>query len=136
MNMKSTISYGVLLAMLFVFNISKAQEIHTHANSASINNEANSINGWGGNLPTTSESNDFYSGSYSIKFEAPNNGWYRGEYIFPTTPGEQYLISIYAKSSSPSGPGFYWDGFNEYQSVDIGTEWTEYSFGSILGCQQ
>lgn len=125
--MGNVASFVIIWTMFFVVNFSNAQEIHTQANAASIDNESNSITGWGGNLLTTSESNDFYSGSHSIKFEAPTNGWYRGEYIFSTTPGEQYEISIYAKSSSSTGPGFYWDGFNETSSISIGTNWTEYT---------
>ncbi len=125
--MKKIISFGVLVAIFLVFDFSNAQEIHTQANAASINNEVNSTDGWEGNTINTSVFEEEYWGDFSIKIEAPNDGWYRGEYIFTTTPGEQYQIAIYAKSNSPTGPGFYWDGFDEYSSIDIGTNWTEYT---------
>ena len=73
--MKNTISLGLVLALFFAFTFSNAQELHTHSNAASINNEANSVSGWGGSALRSSDSNEIYSGNYSIKIEASSSGW-------------------------------------------------------------
>lgn len=107
-----------------------AQQLHTHSNAASIDNEANSLSGWGGSATESSVGTESYSGSYSIKIESPNNGWNYTAYSFATTPNEQYVVSLYAKSASSSNPGIYWGGGGvvENQSVPItSTGWTLYS---------
>ncbi|WP_420603228.1 fibronectin type III domain-containing protein [Flagellimonas sp.] len=117
----------LVLKLCFVSNFSNAQELHTQANAASINNEANAATGWGGNTTNTSVTNEVYSGSYCIKVEAPSNGWYRAEYNFDTTPGQQYVIKLYAKSDSPNTPEVHWNGLDEDGYIPITTEWAEYS---------
>lgn len=105
-----------------------AQELHTHSNAASINNEANSFTGWAGNATESSTSLESFSGSYSLKLEAPSNGWYYSSYTFPTTANEEYLITFYAKSASNEDPRVYWSGGTENTAILItNSNWTQYS---------
>lgn len=95
----------ILIFSLFVVRISYAQEMHTYSNAASIGNESNSLTGWTtGNITGVVESNEVYDGNYSIKFEAPGNGWYYGKYELLATQGQSYLITLTAKSTSTENP--------------------------------
>ncbi len=118
----------LLLACLFT-GIGKAQELHTHSNAASISNEANSTTGWGGSATRTVSTTETYSGSYSIKLEAPNTGWNYAGYSFSTTASQEYLITIYAKSDTTDDPRIYYTGdlvsTSSTQITD--TNWALYS---------
>lgn len=125
---KLSMVHFFVLFVLFGTATLVAQQLHTHSNAASINNEADSFSGWGGSATESSVSSEAYSGSYSIKLESPNNGWNYAGYSFSTTPDEQYVVSLYAKSASSSNPGIYWGGVVENQSVPItSTSWTLYT---------
>lgn len=102
--------YFFVLFALFGMIRLVAQQLHTHSNAVSIDNEANSLSGWGGSATESSVGTESYSGGYSIKIESPNNGWNYTAYSFATTPNEQYVVSLYAKSASSSNPGIYWGG--------------------------
>ena len=118
------------MVVICPFNVgsSYAQELHTHSNAVSIANEANSTSGWGGSASRSSVTEEFYSGSYSIKLETPSNGWNYAGYVYSTTPNEQYLVKIYAKSFSANNPRIYLTGAVQNQTIDItSTNWTEYS---------
>nr|WP_299381211.1 fibronectin type III domain-containing protein [Allomuricauda sp.] len=120
--------YAVTLFVIFGITDLSSQELHTHSNAASINNEADSTAGWGGSATESTTSTDAFAGTYSIKFEAPSNGWYYSGYSFNSTQDEQYTIQIYAKSDSPEDPGIYWSGVVENQSTPItSNNWTLYT---------
>jgi len=123
--------------LLFIFLICtvplQAQELYTQSNAAHPTNESNATTGWvaaNGGTTVTSDATEAYSGTHSIKIEATSDGWRRASYTFNTKIGAQYSISIYAKSASTEGPGFYqWTGFGDFQSQGItSTDWTEYTF--------
>nr|WP_297915000.1 fibronectin type III domain-containing protein [uncultured Allomuricauda sp.] len=126
--MKNPFSLVLFMATLLTCPATYAQELHTHSNAASINNESNSTTGWGGSATITAVNNEFYSGSYSLKLEAPSDSWnYRG-YGYSTTPNEQYLVKVYAKSVSSNNPRIYLTGAVQNQTISItSTNWTEYS---------
>ena len=128
--MKKTFSLGLAMALFFVGNFLNAQEIHTQTNAASINNEANSTDGWTGSTVNTVVTDQVFSGNYAIKLQAATDGWARAEYTFTTIPGEKYKITIHAKSGTPVRQGFYqWDGFTDFVAVDnIVQEWTKYTW--------
>lgn len=112
------------------------QELHTHSNAASIDNESNSTSGWtnpGANI--TSDSTDPFHGSYAIKIEATStaDNDRRIEYPFTTTVGEVYNISVWIKTGSQSvDPAFAsWEGVSGFANPTIitsGTAWTQYTF--------
>ncbi|WP_420602825.1 fibronectin type III domain-containing protein [Flagellimonas sp.] len=128
--MKNLSLFGLVWALFFVCSFLNAQEIHTQANAASINNEANATDGWTGSTVNTVVTDQVFSGSYAIKLEAATDGWARAEYTFTTIPGEKYKITIHAKSGTPVRQGFYqWDGFTDFVAVDnIVQEWTKYTW--------
>ncbi|MGX1931132.1 fibronectin type III domain-containing protein [Flagellimonas sp. 2504JD4-2] len=129
-DMKNTFSLGLVLALFFVCNTANSQELHTHSNAASIANEANSVSGWGGSASRSSVNTDAYAGTYSIRIESTNGGWNYSSYSFPTTAGEQYVVSFYAKSASTTNPALYWAGGGvvENQKIQITSSgWAQYS---------
>ena len=112
----------------------QGQELYV-SNAASSVNETNSTTGWlavGGASSTiiTSDSNESYVGSYSLKIEAVNGSYSRGHYSFDTEIGKDYAITIHAKSTSPDNPGFYlWEGFSNFNFLSVtSANWTKYTF--------
>ncbi|MEX0272868.1 MAG: hypothetical protein AB3N16_00650, partial [Flavobacteriaceae bacterium] len=110
-----------------------AQQLHTHNNAASIDNEANSTQGWTklGGTALTVETSDVHHGQYALKIEASYDGAKRGIYSFPTTSGVQYRIILYAKKLG-GNPGFWqWQGFSDFdggRAFDVSNDWEEYEF--------
>jgi hypothetical protein len=112
-----------------------SQELYIESNAASINNEVNSTDGWGGNSSISSVSTDAYSGNYSIKVEAVSDGWARGEYGLDLVVGDEYEVIIYAKktANSPNPSLTNWSGFNfngKAQSI-TSIDWQEYKFNVV-----
>ncbi|MEX0313449.1 MAG: hypothetical protein AB3N18_04670, partial [Allomuricauda sp.] len=127
--MKNILSAGLVLALFFISDLSSAQELYTDSNAANINNEADSTTGWDGGYATVSSiSTESYSGSHSIKIEAPSDGYFFKSFDFATVQDEQYVVTLYAKSSSPTIPGIYWNGITDFQEIPItGNDWTQYT---------
>ena len=127
--MKKTFSLPISLLLFFCFYVLQAQELHTESNATSITNESNSLDGWTyGNAIGTVETTDAFHGNYAIKFEAQSDGWQRGTYRFNTTQGQQYLITLAAKSSSPTNPEINISGTVEpsYTRI-VSSNWSSYS---------
>ncbi len=127
--MKKTFSLSISVLLFFCFYALRAQELHTESNATSITNEANSLEGWTyGNAIGTVETTDAFHGNYAIKFEAQSDGWQRGTYRFNTTQGQQYLITLAAKSSSPTNPEINISGTVEpsYTRI-VSSNWSSYS---------
>ncbi|MEO9511829.1 MAG: hypothetical protein ABJN84_04260 [Flavobacteriaceae bacterium] len=122
-----------ILPLLYVqFGLANinSQELHSYSNAASITSETHSFSGWRRSATESSISTKTFSGSYSIKFEVPSNGWFYSGYSFNSTQNEQYTVQIFGKSQSTESPGIYWSGVIESQSTPItiaSTNWTLYS---------
>ncbi|MBJ7881341.1 fibronectin type III domain-containing protein, partial [Gelidibacter salicanalis] len=112
----------------------EAQNLHSHANAASINNEANSVSGWTGDAVISSDASNVYQGSYALKAASTSNDGRTIDYSFTAQIGQQYTIRIWAKegeqvSSSPSPAFAVWSGLNGFETTPIqGTSWNEYVF--------
>ncbi|RTE53813.1 hypothetical protein EHW67_07715 [Arenibacter aquaticus] len=110
-----------------------AQNLHTQANAASIDNEANTVTGWTTNnraIATSSAVNPF-AGSFSISVALNGStGGYAG-YTFTAVVGEVYDISIWAREGNLSfRPAFAnWSGFSNFSTTAItGSNWTQYTW--------
>jgi len=110
-----------------------AQNLHTQANAASIDNEANSVTGWTTNsraIATSSAVNTF-AGSFSISVALNGStGGYAG-YTFTAVVGEVYDISIWAREGNLSfQPAFAnWSGLANFSTTAItGSNWTQYTW--------
>ena len=123
----------ILIVATMCFGSSFAQELHTESNAGSIANESNATTGWipqiGSVTSVSVETSDVYQGSYALRIETIGSGSSRGKYIFTTTANTQYKIVIHAKSLTPDGGFWSWDGFSDFTGVDFtGTGWNRYEF--------
>mgnify|MGYP001792327286 FL=1 len=126
--MNLNISKILIISQLLLAALANAQELHTHSNAASINNESNSTTGWGASATINSVNNEYYSGSYCLKIEAPSNGWNYANYRYTTMPNEQYLVKVFAKSDSNNNPRVVLAQALQNQTIHItNTNWAEYS---------
>ncbi|MCX2679176.1 fibronectin type III domain-containing protein [Galbibacter sp. EGI 63066] len=129
--MKIKIQLSFLVIAFGVFSLN-AQNLHTDANAASIDNEADATTGWIGGAVLSSVSDDPQNGTFALM--AVSSGVSSGrnmEYTLNVVPGEVYNISIWAKRGEQSySPAFAnWSGFNGFSTTGITTEnWTEYNF--------
>ena len=125
-----------LLAIAFFlgYSIINAQNLHSQANAASIENEANATTGWTGGATINSVSDNPQFGSFSISAVSTNNNGRNLEYAFNAVVGVDYVIRIWAKEGpevSPNNePAFAnWTGLAGFSTTVIaGTEWSEYVF--------
>lgn len=118
----------VLFLMVFV---SGAQNLHTQANAASINNEANAVTGWTGNANIASSTNNPFLGGFSINLTStPTNGR-DASYTFTAIVGQVYNISIWARAGTQNfRPAFAnWTGLGGFNTTTIdGLNWTQYNW--------
>ena len=111
-----------------------AQNLHTQANAASIDNEADATTGWTGTGNITSSTDNPFQGSFSISLEATQGGATNGRemsYTFNAVVGEVYNISIWARQgNNPRSPAFAnWSGFAGFSTTTINSStWTEYTW--------
>ncbi|WP_420603226.1 fibronectin type III domain-containing protein [Flagellimonas sp.] len=122
-----------LLMSLLAVNFSNAQELHSHSNAASVTNESNSTDGWGGGTTKTADTSDPYDGNYAMKIVSTSSSTTdrRATYTFSVVDGETYNISIWAKEGAQANdPAFaLWTGFSGFSTTLIsGNTWTEYPF--------
>lgn len=124
-------SYFLLsIGLLFSFLVTQAQNLHTQANAASIENEANSTTGWAGTALITSSTTNPQNGIYSMLITTNGTGR-EARYTFPAVVGTVYNISIWARQGSPANnPAFAnWTGFTGFTTrVISSTAWTQYNF--------
>ncbi|QLE02503.1 fibronectin type III domain-containing protein [Galbibacter sp. BG1] len=122
----------LLILSVFSFWGVHAQNLHTHANAASISNEANATTGWGGGAVLSSTATDVQNGSFSILIASSGVASGRtAEYTFNVVNGTTYNITIWAKRGDQSFlPAFAnWSGFAGFSTTNIGTNnWTAYNF--------
>jgi hypothetical protein len=71
----------LLFALFFVTNFAFSQNLHTHSNAASIDNEDDSVNGWTGPAEIESKDDDPHHGEYVIKIKSEDDGRHAGIYI-------------------------------------------------------
>ncbi len=114
-----------------------SQQLHTHSNAASLDNEDDTTSGWwtAGSTIITSDSNDPQQGSYALRIEAPStaDNDRNIRYTFNAIVDKVYTISIWVKAGSQSAdPAFAsWEGvtgFSNPTHITTGTTWTEYNF--------
>nr|WP_299384850.1 malectin domain-containing carbohydrate-binding protein [Allomuricauda sp.] len=129
---KNILKMTAILGMGLLANVLSSQELYVESNAANPTNESDAVTGWTAVSGTavTSDATESYSGTHSIKITATSDGWRRAYYTFNTKVGAEYNISIYAKSASTEGPGFFqWSGFGDFVGQGItSTDWTEYTF--------
>ncbi|MGE5318396.1 MAG: hypothetical protein ACM3ME_10400 [Chloroflexota bacterium] len=103
-------------------------DLHSHANAASVSNESNSTSGWSGqaNIQSTNEAPK--AGQYCLKITSHQTQ--HAQYVFNATPGAQYSITIWAKRGQSSNAEFdEWEGFAGFDKRNItGQGWKEYVF--------
>ncbi|MDT7830650.1 fibronectin type III domain-containing protein [Pricia sp. S334] len=129
-------SIPLLLLALCLISAKKlsAQNAHTHANAASIDNEANTVTGWSGDAVISSDATDPHDGNFSIRAVSTASNGRTLTYTYNAQIGDEYTIRIWAKEgpqvSSPAAPAFaVWSGMTGFSTTLIqGTEWTEYVF--------
>ncbi|MGJ5641960.1 hypothetical protein [Formosa sp. S-31] len=120
----------VLILLFFVCSI-YSQNLHTQANAASINNEANATTGWTGNGNITSSSADAFSGNFSLSVTRTAANGREMRYTFNAVVGTVYNISIWARrADSNFQPAFAnWSGFSGFATTVItSNNWTEYTW--------
>ncbi|SDE67635.1 Fibronectin type III domain-containing protein [Pricia antarctica] len=124
----------LLLAMCLISTQMGAQNAHTHANAASIENEANSVTGWSGGAVISSDASESQHGSFSIRAVSTASNGRTLTYTYNAQIGVQYTIRIWAKEgpqvSNPAAPAFaVWSGMTGFTTTLIrGTDWAEYVF--------
>ncbi|RIV46059.1 fibronectin type III domain-containing protein [Flagellimonas pelagia] len=126
-----------LLFSTFVVLLSyglNAQNLHTQANAASIENEANATTGWTGTANITSSTDNPFQGTYAISSVATQGNSSTGRdmsYTFNAVVGEVYNISIWARQgNNANSPAFAnWSGFAGFATTTINSaNWTEYTW--------
>ena len=111
-----------------------AQNLHTHPNAASLENETNTTTGWTGTAGISSVSQDPQSGSFALRAVSTNNNGRELRYSFNAVVGGDYEIRIWAKEGpevTPNNiPAFAnWTGMTGFANTPIsGTAWSEYVF--------
>ncbi|MGX1930521.1 fibronectin type III domain-containing protein [Flagellimonas sp. 2504JD4-2] len=111
-----------------------SQNLHSQANAASIENEADATTGWTGLGVVTSDNTEAQTGNFAIRVESTANNGRTLEYTFNATVGVDYTISIWAKQgpmvSTTGNPAFAnWVGMQGFATTTIlGTDWVEYVF--------
>ncbi len=124
----------LLLTLFFLSTNIWAQNAHTHANAASINNEANGVAGWSGGAVISSVGTESQLGNFSIRAVSTASNGRTMNYTYNAQIGQQYTIRIWAKEgpqvSTPAAPAFaVWSGMTGFSTTPIqGTDWEEYVF--------
>ncbi|MDA8685540.1 fibronectin type III domain-containing protein [Robiginitalea sp.] len=109
------------------------QELHSNSNAASINNEANDINGWSTNADLFSDNSDPLTGNFALRVVSTANGRFVS-YSFNAVVGANYTIRIWARQgpqvTNPPAPAFaIWSGFQGFRTTPItSSTWNEYVF--------
>ena len=139
--MKTRLLVTVTL-LLFVISL-KSQNLYDFANAASIENEANSTDGWTqSSVSLTSDNTDSYDGLYSIRIVSNDGTNDSGRLRFDVIQGTSYTISIWAKRGAQGTTQVFknWIGFSDFATQTVtSTTWTEYTFNitaSITGRAQ
>lgn len=107
-------------------------EIHTQANAASIDNEANATTGWTGiDAILTSSAERPYLGEYAIHADAPGSGTAFVEYTFASVVDEVYRVAFAARRLGETLDqrieGWTGVAISPDQPIDS-SEWKEYEF--------
>ena len=129
-------SKKLLFFYFFIFSVTGtfAQNLHSHANAASIGNEANSTTGWSGTGNITSSTTNPFQGTYAISLVATQGNASSGRdmsYTFNAVVGQVYNISIWARQGNlANSPAFAnWTGFAGFATTTINSPtWTEYTW--------
>lgn len=126
--------FSIVLICIGVTNV-LSQELHTHSNAVSIDNEANSCDGWVGSATKTADTSDPHHGTYAMKIVSTSvlTDNRRASYSFTATIGETYDISIWAKAGTQTlDPAFAsWTGvtgFTDPTIISTDGTWAEYTF--------
>lgn len=132
---QSKIVVFLVLIVCFVGPKIHGQELHTHSNAVSIDNEANSTDGWVGNATRTADTTDPYHGTFAMRITSTSTSvdGRRASYSFTATIGEVYDISIWAKAGTQTrDPAFAsWTGvtgFSDPTIISTDGTWAEYTF--------
>ena len=123
--------YIVLTVVLIWYTSITGQQLHTHNNAASVENEANSTNGWSGPGNATADGTEAFDGQFSIKAETVSGNSRDIRYNFTAVIGEEYNIVIWAKEGANStNPAFAnWQGVSGFSTTGInGQNWAQYTF--------
>nr|WP_299381506.1 fibronectin type III domain-containing protein [Allomuricauda sp.] len=111
-----------------------SQNLHSEANAASVENEADATTGWTGLGVVTSDNTEAQTGNFAVRVTSTANNGRTLEYSFAATIGTDYTISIWAKQgpmvSTTGNPAFAnWVGFQGFTTTTIlGTDWVEYTW--------
>lgn len=123
--------YIVLTALLIWCNSLFSQQLYTHSNAASLENEANSANGWSGPANITADGTESFDGQFSLRAETLSQNARFVSYNFTAEIGEEYNIVIWAREGvNSTNPAFAnWQGLNGFSTTGInGQNWTQYNF--------
>ncbi|WP_435137104.1 fibronectin type III domain-containing protein [Formosa sp. A9] len=126
--------YFYLFVLFFQTAVLFSQNLHTHSNAASGDNESNSVLGWNSNANLTSSGINPQSGNFSLRVAATGQNSRDMNYTFNAVVGEQYIVSIWARGGESSfQPAFAnWTGVQGFNTTLIsGTNWTEYTWTLI-----
>ncbi|WP_108424740.1 fibronectin type III domain-containing protein [Flagellimonas amoyensis] len=129
-------SKKLLFLYFFLFSVfgAFAQNLHSQANAASIDNEANSTTGWTGTGNITSSTTNPFQGTYAISLVATQGNASTGRnmsYTFNAVVGQVYNISIWARQGNlANSPAFAnWTGFAGFATTTINSAaWTQYNW--------
>lgn len=123
--------YFFLIVMIITGYAANAQNLHTHANAASINNEANSTAGWTGAANLTSVTTTPQNGTWALRVLSTATGGRDARYTFNAVVGTVYNITIWARRGVPnSNPAFAnWSGVSGFAVTTINSQnWTQFNF--------
>ncbi|UNY98405.1 fibronectin type III domain-containing protein [Zhouia spongiae] len=126
--MKIKLTVILLLGCVGIFY---GQNLHTHANAASIENEANTTAGWTSSSAISASTDTAVDGNLSILSVSTGLSGRLMSYTFTAVVGQVYEISIWAREGDQGNqPAFAnWVGFNGFSTTVIsGTNWAEYTW--------
>ncbi len=135
---KKTTHFTFWIFILTLGFSASGQQLHTHANAASIANEANATTGWIQEAaPISSVNGGAQLGTFFLRLTSSasaGQGSRRMSYTFPAQVGQEYEIRIRARegtqvSANPQPAFASWVGVSGFTTQVIsGTQWTEYVF--------
>ncbi len=107
------------------------QNLYNNSNAASLTNESNSNTGWFGAGNISSSNLNPQNGQFSLLVSTTSNNLRDARYTFNVTIGEEYTITIWARSGAQNyRPAFAnWSGLNGFSTTSItSTNWEEYTW--------
>ncbi|MDA8686778.1 fibronectin type III domain-containing protein, partial [Robiginitalea sp.] len=106
------------------------EEINSVANATSIDNEADDIAGWTGNVDLSSTNTDTADGLFALQIVSTPASQF-ASYSFNATVGLRYAVRFWAKqgamiSNPVSAAIANWQGVEGLEDTPIASDWTEY----------